>query len=233
MRLAVAEEIADPGTALAGPARRGTSGGSVVRISPLAHEGREFAAQLPYRLLVLAIGNPGMPHIDEGVRRRIALEDILDLRPCSSGRRDQYGKIVPAIACVQNAVVVSFVLTRKENDKASADIILNHAEDPRDTRKAEECARAKGRNDGDFRKGLDGRHGHAPIPAGPRRTVSSSTMSPAIRRSIRPSRFASRTKQLLRGIAIDQPQPRRDEDAATACGAGEPEGEGGSRGGRP
>ena len=168
---------------------------------------------------------------DEGVRRRVALEDILDLRPCSSERRDQYGKIVPAIACVQNAVVVSFVLTRKENDKASADIILNHAEDPRDTRKAEECARAKGRNDGGFREGLDGRHGHAPIPAGPRRTVSSSTMSPAIRRSIRPSRFASRTKQLLRGIAIDQ--PRRDEDAATACGAGEPEGEGGSRGGRP
>ena len=95
VRLAAAEEAADPGAALAGPAQiveeRADDPLDAVRILALADEGRELAAQLPHHLRVLAVGDPGLALVDEGVRRRIALEDVLDLHPCSSAPRGVIG----------------------------------------------------------------------------------------------------------------------------------------------
>ena len=85
VRLAAAEEAADPSAPLAGPAQiveeRADDPLDAVRILTLTDEGREFAAQLLRYLLVLPVGDARLALVDEGMRRGIPLEDILDLHP--------------------------------------------------------------------------------------------------------------------------------------------------------
>ena len=85
MRLAAAEEAADPSAPLAGPVHiveeRPDDPLDAVRVLALADEGRKLAAQLLHHLRVLPVGDARLALVDERVRCGVALEDILDLHP--------------------------------------------------------------------------------------------------------------------------------------------------------
>ena len=77
MRLAAAEEAADPGAALAGLSEiveeRADDLLDAIRVLPLADECLEFAAQLGLRPLVSAVRNPRLALVYQGMGGGIAL----------------------------------------------------------------------------------------------------------------------------------------------------------------
>ena len=82
MRLAAAEEPADPRRLLAGlgdvPQIRGEDPLKAVRVLPLADERRQLAAQLFEDLVVRLVGDARLPLIHQGMRGGISLKDVLD-----------------------------------------------------------------------------------------------------------------------------------------------------------
>ena len=83
MRLAAAEEAADPCGFLVGLAQtvevRADDPLHAVGVLALAHERREFAAQLFECLCVMTVDDPRLPLVDQGEGIRISLQNVLDL----------------------------------------------------------------------------------------------------------------------------------------------------------
>src|SRR5258708_33147606 len=126
MRLAAAEEAADPRTSLTclADAVEKCANNCLNAISVLAftHEGFPFATQL-FLSAALFIGYTRLTLVNRRVRGRITLKDVFDLHLYLffAVERNWNCQVVPAVASVKQTIVIVFKLSRKEHDEAALD----------------------------------------------------------------------------------------------------------------